>query len=372
MTLNAEVENDLSTNALFDPDLVETAPDSVDPKLQPKIFVSDPAANITADEQEQGRQEMAESLDGEISFQVVTDQITKTVDLKDIVDEFEDKTMISRSDAEYAAVSFENLLSGDLRLNEFSIAPSSANLPYLRTKMKRELATEQAKAVDLVTKYVQGPLQSLYKSAEVFANADIYSMEEIIKETHEKCRHWLDAREGNVFFVRHLNTMLPMTRVPLDEIPVDEIVVSEERRKVIKNLLTISGHFTNGALRTFAHSAIANNDVYKQLKDSSSMYPKKHVTVEDLIQMMASDCILELAEASIKVAKESMVEILSVINAKNETNGDYAKVTDFVSKHGEAINKNTALVHKLGEIVQGVTTLCPSLSAFIDETYKPG
>lgn len=372
MSLNNDADVDLTPNALFDPSLVDVNPDTVDPRKTPTVLVSDTSTVLSPEQKDAAEKEAVDSLEGHVSFQVVTDQVTKTVDLQDIVDEFADKTVVSRSDAEYAAISFENLLSGDLRLNEFSISPSTANLPILRTKMNRELSTEQAKTVDIVDQFAKTSLQALYKSAEVFSNTDGDAMSEMIQVTHETCKSWMDAREGNVFFVRHENSMMPLTRTALCDINIEDISVTEERRAVIRNVVEIGKHFTNGALRSFATRIIQEFQAEELLKDSSTMYPREHVTLETLIMMFASKGILSLAEGASKVANECMVDITKIINAHNESGDSYEKVSDFVSKHGESINKNTALIHKLAEIVQGVGSLCPSMIAFIEETNKPG
>lgn len=374
MSLNDGATDDLPQNALFDPNLIEQPGGGVNPDAKPTIVVTDDTNPGNNAPQNEAKDALENALDAgsEITFNVVTDQGKKVVDLREMADEFENRTVITRDDAKLASVSFENLLKADVALNEFSISPSRTNLGYVQSHMKRQVTLEEARLVDLTGQYVTGPLQSLYKQAEAMSTAGVTEAVQLIEAAQKNAADWLVSRDGGVVFVRSGNSMMPLTREPIYDIKQEDLQASKARLEIIAATLASAQHFTNGALRSFMDKMGRDGNPYEILKSFNYGYARTHVTLERLIQMIAAPGIITLPEDIVRLAGEMMVEIAKVTNAYNDASSTYKDVEDFINAHGATITKATQTIHELSEIQTGVMGFALHLIAFLDEVRRIG
>lgn len=374
MSLNEGALDDLDKNALFDPDLVKTTPDAVDPNKEPIIIVSDPNQPLSDEERELNVNHIEENLDADISFKVVTEQVEKTVELAQVAGEFDKKDSISRTDAEYATATFEGLTGYGVHPRSYSMAPSRVGLESLKKGVRLVLSTEEAKVVNLVKAFVQGPLQALYKQAEAFANVDSSDATLILIAVQEKVSTWLNANNGIAVFVRTGGEMMPLSRTPLSDIKLDLLDVSEPRRQVIKAVLEACKVFENGALRSYM-TKIAEGGRPDEIigkSQGSYGYPRTHVTIETVLSMLASPTVVGTPYAAKEAAQGYMVKIATITEEHNKEEGSFGTISDFVSKHGGDVNEATRGIHEISEITQGLTTVSATVLAFMDEMDKKG
>lgn len=358
MSLNSDVMDDLGGNDGVDPEGVIQTPAIMNQVDETVTIVAQDIAvnqveNLTPDA-------MAKLPTMDVAFQVVSDGVTKVIDLKDVESEILAHESICQSQAENIHAVFENFVGVQVRLSEFTKSPTKTNLAYTKKFMKTRIAKEEASVVAKFQVLIDQPLED---GKNIISNLVANYLPTIYGDLFQLKTQALGLNEAlkvnknlvvpydqgftNVATIAF--TELDFTKLNMAGIDVNQL------NQVVQNIVHASQY---NHLTSFIHGCIGCMSLdYIFSNEAKVDYAGKPLTAVQLVQFYQSDLAQTYVHDAVEMAEQAVRELEAIQEASDKHKDSFDGINNYLIAEGTNIQATLKGVHNLVHIAAGMLQL---------------
>lgn len=308
MNINEGVLDDIEETSIVDDDIIKL-PSAETTNKEPILIVATDDDRTVNSLVPQALIEKLPEMD--VSLKIVTDGEAKVVSLQDIETEIVAQEAMSVSMAQYVELSFESLLKGPIKLNEFTKDKSKTNYDYVTRHMSNVINLEQAALASSIEVLLDKPLQNAEIAYNTLLSACIPSLEYQFFDLRSLVASHIESISQNkdVVFPYGDNTFLNILTTDLASIDPSKFVSMD--KAVEGNLSSLALSLKKPALVTLVHCVKDGKSVHEALTtEFHPTYSGSSVTGQDLLKFYSSD-----VDAFIKQMASICAEQISFLNS---------------------------------------------------------
>lgn len=374
-SLNDDVEEGLDQD-VHPSDLVQPPTPNIKPKTD-TTFVTNvdstkPQSNV------QDADVIEESSPGELpdinpKFEIISQDHTTVVDLKQIEDQITGQGNISREDASLINDIFGNFFSSRLSEKEFTSIRTKTNLQASLAFMRKRIAQEELELFNKFKVFFEEPLEDFkqfqhhYETYYIpFIKDQILTIQSEYRDTFNKVFEsnnviipW--GNDGKTF----VNLLTFPTKNELADNKVNEPILNEA-------LVNIHAIFTNATFVGYLQSVISNGISIQEWSQliSHDDYYDNNLLLGDILKFYNSRFVLESLDNMLLVIQATVTSFSKLANDANEVESNFEELDKYlVSKVPELKALNDHL-QTLFEVAKNLSLLTLSVKPFLEYLTK--
>ena len=133
----------------------------------PGVIIENKTPGVKKSETPLTPEQLLAITDSGTQFNIVTDGVSRIVELKEIQEQIISNESINQTDASYINDVFGNLFNNRLSLEEFTTLPSKTNFLYVKNFMRNKIAMEHEAAEVKFKRFVDSNLRLIHEALEL-------------------------------------------------------------------------------------------------------------------------------------------------------------------------------------------------------------